>query len=179
LPNLAVNDLFILPGHQDSVIFAATDGGVYGTTNGGQHWERLGTGIPIVPVYDLEMSPSEHTLMAGTFARSLLSFPLDSLKLGENSSTFTPNGYAQPTLSISPNPVSAAAVLKVENLKSRQMAEVSIVDFSGKILLKKQFQGFGKHEETIDLQDLAPGIYIAYARTGAEVWGARKFVVAR
>ena len=34
LPNLAINDLIILPGHQDSVIFAATDGGVYGTTNG-------------------------------------------------------------------------------------------------------------------------------------------------
>lgn len=179
LPNLAVNDLFILPGHQDSVIFAATDGGVYGTTNGGQHWERLGTGIPIVPVYDLEMNPAEHTLIAGTYARSMLSFPLDSLKLGENSSTFTPNGYAQPTLSISPNPASAATVLKVENLKSKQIAEVSIVDLSGKVLLKQQFQGFGKHEETIDLQDLAPGIYIVYARSGAEVWGARKFVVAR
>lgn len=179
LPNLAVNDLVILPGHQDSVIFAATDGGVYGTTNGGQHWERLGTGIPIVPVYSLGINPSQRTLMAGTYARSLHSFPIDSLKLGENSSTFAPNGYATPALNISPNPASFTSVLKVENLKSNQIAEVNIVDLSGRILFKQQFKGFGKHEETIDLQDFAPGIYMVYARTGAEVWGARKFVVAR
>jgi photosystem II stability/assembly factor-like uncharacterized protein len=179
LPNLAVNDLIILPGHQDSVIFAATDGGVYGTTNGGLHWERLGTGIPIVPVYSLGINDAQKTLIAGTYARSVLSFPIDSLKLGENSSTFTPNGYAIPTLGISPNPASVAAVLKVENLKSGQVAEVNIVDISGRVMLQKQFRGFGRHEEEIDLQDFAPGVYFVFARTAGKVWGGRKFVVAR
>jgi Uncharacterized protein related to plant photosystem II stability/assembly factor len=79
LPNLAVNDLVVLPGHQDSVLFVATDGGVYGTTDGGIHWERLGTGIPFVPVYSLGLNPAEYRLVAGTHARSILSFPLDSL----------------------------------------------------------------------------------------------------
>lgn len=179
LPNLAVNDLVILPGHLDTVIFAATDGGVYGSTNGGQHWERLGTGIPIVPVYSLGINLEQRTLIAGTFARSLLSFPLDSLKLGENSSTFSPNGYAAPMLSISPNPASMATVLKVEHLKSGQIAELSIVDLSGKTLYKKRVKGFGKHEERIDLQEIPPGIYIAYAQTEGKVWGVRKFVVAK
>ncbi len=179
LPNLAVNDLIILPGHQDSVLFAATDGGVYGTTNGGQHWEQLGTGIPMVPVYSLGINPSERTLIAGTFARSIQSFPIDSLKLGENSSTFAPKNYNAPTLLISPNPASVKAVLSVENLKSGQLAEVSIVDISGKTLFKKQFKGFGKHEEDVDLQDFAPGIYVVFARTGGKVWGAKKFVITR
>jgi len=35
LPPLAVNDVYILPGHQDSILFAGTDGGVYGTMNAG------------------------------------------------------------------------------------------------------------------------------------------------
>ena len=179
LPNLAVNDLVILPGHQDTVIFAATDGGVYGTTNGGLHWERLGTGIPTVPVYSLGINPAQKTLIAGTYARSLLSFPIDSLKLGENSSTFAPSGYAVPSLGISPNPASVSAVLTVGNLKSGQLSELSIVDLSGKTMLKKQVKGFGKHEETIDLQDFAPGIYFAFARTGGKVWGTRKFVVSK
>ncbi|MBC7776300.1 MAG: T9SS type A sorting domain-containing protein [Phycisphaerae bacterium] len=179
LPNLAVNDLIILPDHQDSIIFAATDGGVYGTINGGQHWERLGTGIPIVPVYSLGINPAQHTLVAGTFARSLLSFPLDSLKMEENTSAFTPNGSAVPMLSISPNPASIAAVLKVENLKSDQFTEVSIVDISGKTLFKKQIRGLGKHEEVIDLQDFALGVYVVYARTGGKVWGSKKFLVTR
>ncbi len=179
LPNLAVNDLIVLPGHQDSVLFAATDGGVYGTKNGGQHWERLGTGMPIIPVYSLGLNLDQNTLIAGTFARSIVSFPIDSLKLGENSSTFTPNGYALPTLSISPNPAFETTVLKVENMKSNQAAEVTIVDLSGKPLLKKQFKGFGKHEEDIDLQDFPRGVYVVYAKTGGKVWGARKFVVAK
>ncbi len=179
LPNLAINDLIILPGHQDSVIFAATDGGVYGTTNGGQNWERLGTGIPTVPVYSLGINLDQRTLIAGTFARSLLTFPIDSLKLGENSNTFTPNGYAAPMLSISPNPASMATVLKVEHLKSGQLAELSIVDLSGRTVFKKQVKGFGKHEERIDLQEIPAGIYIAYAQTGGKVWGARKFVVTK
>jgi len=179
LPNLAVNDLVILPGHQDSIIFAATDGGVYGTINGGQHWERLGTGIPIVPVYSLGLNPTQQTLVAGTYARSLLSFPLDSLKKNENSNTFTPNSNVVPLLSISPNPASVRAVLKLENLSSDQLTELRIVDISGKTSFEKQLKVVGKHEEAIDLQDFAPGVYVAFARTGGKVWGARKFVVAR
>ncbi|MFN0213804.1 MAG: VPS10 domain-containing protein [Saprospiraceae bacterium] len=179
LPNLAVNDLVILPGHQDSIIFAATDGGVYGTINGGIHWERLGKGIPIVPVYSLGINPAQHTLMAGTYARSMHSFPLDSLKLGENSSTFAPNGYALPSLNISPNPASRKAVLKVENFKSNQLTQVSILDVSGKTVYKKQLERIGKQEEEIDLQGFAPGVYVVYAQTGGKVWGAKKFVVTR
>jgi photosystem II stability/assembly factor-like uncharacterized protein len=179
LPPLAVNDLVILPGHQDSVIFAATDGGVYGTTNGGQHWERLGSGIPIVPVYDLDLNLSKHTLMAGTYARSQFSFPLDSLRLGENSNTFAPPGYAAPSLMVSPNPAAEVAVFTLENLKSGQNAELTVTDLTGKILLKKQFRGFGRHEETLDLQDVPAGVYLAFARSGDQVWGSRKFVVAK
>lgn len=179
LPNLAVNDLLVLPGHQDSVLFAATDGGVYGTTNGGQHWERLGTGMPIIPVYDLEVNPAQKTLMAGTFARSIVSFPLDSLKLGENSSTFIPNGLANPSISVGPNPAFGQVSLRVENLRSGQVADVCLVDFSGKTWRTKQFRGFGRHEETLDLQDVPAGIYLVFARTGGKVWGAQKLVISR
>lgn len=179
LPNLAVNDLYILPGYQDSVIFAATDGGVYGTINAGQHWERLGTGIPMVPVYDLDINPEQRTLIAGTFARSVQTFSLDSLKLNESSSTSGPNGYGMRSLNISPNPASLAAVLTVENLNSGSMTEISIVDISGKTLLQKQVKGVGRHEETIDLQDFPAGIYFVFSRTGGKVWGTRKFVVSR
>lgn len=179
LPNLAVNDLVILPGHQDTVIFAATDGGVYGTTNGGLHWERLGTGIPLVPVYDLEFNPAQQTLVAGTFARSIHTFSLDSLQLGQNSSTFTPNGYALPSLSISPNPASGHAFLRVENLKSNQQAEVIITDLTGKQIYRKTFRGFGKHEEILDLQDIPQGVYVSCLRTNGKVMSAEKLVIAR
>jgi len=133
----------------------------------------------MVPVYSLGINDAQKTLIAGTYARSILSFPIDSLKLGENSGTFTPNGGAAPTLSISPNPASVAAVLKIENLKSSQVAAVNIVNVSGKTMFTKQFLGFGKHEEEISLQDFAPGVYFAFVRTAGKVWGTRKFEVTR
>jgi photosystem II stability/assembly factor-like uncharacterized protein len=78
LPNLAVNDVFIMPGNDD-VIFAATDGGVYGTTNGGNDWLRVGSNMPYVPVYDLELEPVNRMLLAGTFGRSMYSVNVDTL----------------------------------------------------------------------------------------------------
>ena len=38
LPNLPINDVYILPGQADSVLFVATDAGVYATLNSGENW---------------------------------------------------------------------------------------------------------------------------------------------
>jgi photosystem II stability/assembly factor-like uncharacterized protein len=179
LPNFAVNDLQILPGYQDSVIFAATDGGVYGTLDGGQHWERLGTGMPFVPVYDLDIQAAQRTLIAGTHARSILSFPLDSLQLGENSSTFSPNDARLPSLKLMPTLANQSTTVRVENLKSRQQVELLVSDFSGRIVWQNSVSGGERREQQIDLQGFAPGIYVVFARTGGKIWGAKKLVVAR
>lgn len=82
LPNLSINDLYILPNTNDSILFVATDGGVYGTSNAGENWHRLGSNMPFVPVYDLEYDPQDEELIAGTFARSIMAYPLDSILAG-------------------------------------------------------------------------------------------------
>lgn len=179
LPNLAINDIFVLPGHQDSVLFVATDGGIYGTLNAGQHWERLGSGMPIVPVYDLEMNPVERTLIAGTFARSIMTFPLDSLQIGDNVSTFNPGGAKAPRLALTPNPASVQAKLVLDNLVPKLTTEVFIVDLSGRTVWQQQFKNVDSQELPIDTRHFAPGVYIAYARTQGKVWGHQKCVVAR
>ncbi|GIV31316.1 MAG: hypothetical protein KatS3mg029_0667 [Saprospiraceae bacterium] len=79
LPEAAVNEILVLPGHADSVLFVATDAGVWGTIDAGQHWQRIGENLPFVPVYDLGWNPVERRLIAGTFARSILTWPVDSL----------------------------------------------------------------------------------------------------
>ena len=50
-------------------MFVATDGGVYGTVTAGTSWERLGTNMPIITVYDLVINEDKNELVAGTFAR--------------------------------------------------------------------------------------------------------------
>ena len=79
LPQVPVNDLLVLPGHADSILFAATDAGVYFTKSGGADWLRLGNNMPFLPVFDLERNPIRNELVAATFAQGMWSFPLDSL----------------------------------------------------------------------------------------------------
>ncbi len=177
LPNFAVNDIVVMPGNQDSVLFVATDGGVYATLNGGKHWERLGTGMPIIPVYDIIINPAQKTLAAATFARSMMSFPLDSLKSG-GVSTFTPDGIA-PLFSIAPTLATDHLRCTVDYLSSRQIAEILIVDLAGRQHWKQQFRGGQRYEAQVDLQDFPAGVYIAYVRTDGRVWGQRKIVVSK
>lgn len=105
LPPFAVNDLVVLPGYEDKILFAATDAGVYGTINSGENWHRLGLGMPAIPVYDMLWNPSLNILMAGTHARSFFTFDLQPIIEGLTSSTkvetvFDPgwNIYPNPTL---------------------------------------------------------------------------------
>ena len=176
LPNFAVNDLEILPGHQDSVLFVATDGGVYATLDGGGHWERLGAGMPFVPVYDIVINPALRTLVAGTFARSIQSFPLDSLPMTGDVSTFTP-GNTQPFFSARPTLADDAIRFSVDYLKSTQTAEVTVVDLSGRLFWKQVFTGGQRRDAQVSVQDFPSGVYVAFVRTNGRVWAQRKFVV--
>lgn len=108
LPDLAINDIYILPEHQDSVLFVATDGGVYGSMNNGVNWERLGANMPMIAVYDMEWNVERNELVAGTFARSIMSYPLDSLFVEEDviSSTDELEAFVPLSLNIFPNPAS-------------------------------------------------------------------------
>jgi hypothetical protein len=79
LPQVPVNDIFIIPGHADTLLIAGTDGGVYYTRNGGQKWSQLGSNFPSVPVFDLDIHPFRNELVAATYARGIWTMPLDSI----------------------------------------------------------------------------------------------------
>lgn len=98
LPQLAINNIVVLPGYGNQVIFVATDGGVFGTLDGGGSWERLGSNFPYVPVYDIDWNVGKNELIAATFGRSLLTYPLDSIDFSQM-----------------PNLVPLAGMIKTEN----------------------------------------------------------------
>jgi hypothetical protein len=79
LPYISINDLVIIPNHADSLLFVATDAGVYGSVNGGLNWHKLGTNLPMVAVYDLHYVPEKMELIAGTFGRSINTYNLKTL----------------------------------------------------------------------------------------------------
>lgn len=79
LPPVPVNQLFIVPGHADTVLVAGTDAGAYATRNGGAQWYRLGSNMPAVPVFDFKHNIARKELVAATHGRSIWTMPLDSI----------------------------------------------------------------------------------------------------
>ena len=78
LPPFAVNHIE-LSHLNDSLIFAATDGGVYYTLNMGVNWQRLGVNMPLFTIYDIALDETNKKLVAATFARSIWSVSVDSI----------------------------------------------------------------------------------------------------
>ncbi len=79
LPPAPVNDVFVAPQTNDSVLIAATDAGAFFSTNAGANWKRLGDNMPVIPVFELAFNPVRREVVAATFARGIWTFPLDSL----------------------------------------------------------------------------------------------------
>ncbi|MCB2230833.1 hypothetical protein KQH82_08980 [bacterium] len=70
LPEGPVNDIVIDPGG-DSTLYVATDYGVFFTSNLGQHWEVLGSGLPTRVAVDLDFDPVSRTMVIGTHGNSM------------------------------------------------------------------------------------------------------------
>lgn len=78
LPDLPLNDVLVDP-NDPSVVYVASDGGVFVTTNvtnctlsGGQCWNPLGTGLPMSPAVTLVAVPAGGGLLrVGTYGRGI------------------------------------------------------------------------------------------------------------
>ena len=153
LPQMPVNDVAVFPG-TDSIIAVATDAGIYLTQNWGQHWEKIGNNLPTIPVYDIEFDTTTRVLVAGTFARSLWTFPMDSLIPAVIDTTVIvsrPGMDSENPLSIYPNP--AIDILNV--CLSSTEGTLEIYDLSGKKWLRAEV----KNNFEADVKAFSPGIY--------------------
>ena len=127
LPEHPVNQIHAL---NDSVWVITTDAGVFATFNRGANWQPVGT-LPTIPVYDVDADTITKRLIAGTFARSLLSFPLDSLLPAPE--VVEPNAvenFEEPAYWAYPNPFTSTLNLSLE----KDVKSVRVVDFSGRIV---------------------------------------------
>jgi photosystem II stability/assembly factor-like uncharacterized protein len=179
LPAFAINDLIVLPAHQDSVIFAATDAGVYGTRNGGAHWERLGTGLPFTPVYDMDFNVNKKQLVAATFGRSVVSFPLDSLRLGLDVSTFDPQAANKPLLTAFPSLFSSEMQIKLDRMNTTAPTEVLVVSVNGQVMHRSVIERQSQEYLNLDTTQWPDGMYFISVRTGGAQWGRQKMMKMR
>ena len=161
LPTLALNDVLLLPGHQDTVIFVAADAGVYGSLDSGDSWARLGGNMPFVPVMDLVHNVAKNELVAATYARGIMTFPLDSIFNNVMSSSVEPKSVpVKKVLKLFPNPAKDYINIAFTNIEPARDAELVILDINGK-LVKHQNIAFSSNVNLeIGLTDLPTGNYV-------------------
>jgi photosystem II stability/assembly factor-like uncharacterized protein len=168
LPQLAINDILVLQGSGDYVLFAATDGGVYFTENAGANWDRVGANMPQVAVYDLDYDAYNNRIIAGTYGRSMMSVPVSELI------TITA-GTEKPSvtrLKIYPNITSN--ILNIETGINKAVT-IRITDANGKII---RIIETDQEKVTINVSNLRPGVYFVVMVSGRDSI-VEKFVVGK
>ncbi|MFZ4544542.1 MAG: VPS10 domain-containing protein [Saprospiraceae bacterium] len=170
LPPLAVNDLMILPNNKDSVLFAATDGGVYFTKNSGKNWLRLGSNMPLIPVFDIDYNEKNNQLIAGTYARSIMTFALKNIGVDSKSIVGLKDEISQHRINV--NPVVFQSTIEISDLDG-QIKELLIYDLQGKIVYNNR-NSF--NNIVIDTGLFSSGMYIIACKTDENKKYIRKII---
>ena len=152
LPPFALNDVEILENTNDSVIFVASDVGVYVTYDQGTNWLRVGGNMPMIPVNDIAIDYPANRLIAGTFARSMQSFDIDSIVTPLV--TGSREIYVEDQLNIYPNPARDFVNINSGDLN---INSVNVLSLNGKLV--QQIRGFNG-KQRIDVSQMESGIYL-------------------
>jgi photosystem II stability/assembly factor-like uncharacterized protein len=174
LPPVSINDVMVVPGRGDSVLCVATDFGVFVTLNSGGHWERLGKGMPNVRVFDLDINQAQKTLIAGTFARSIMTFPLDSLKSEQLSSVNPP--LTEKQFALWPTVVQAGAAVNITTDPSfpTENSVVAIYSMEG-----RKISEYPLVNRSFPAPVTSPGTYFVAVKKDGRLLKAQKIVVVR
>lgn len=152
LPTIAINSVFVLPGYNDNVIFVGTDAGVFYTKDKGKTWQVLGDNMPMVAVYHLGYNPTENTLVAGTYGRSIQSFDLQQVDL---TSSLKPT-FVFHDFELHPNPARDAFSITMRDVRTQGRLNGFMSNENGVIVHK-----FGMDKTTLRLEtgQFPPGMY--------------------
>ena len=158
------------PANRD-LLFLGSDVGAYVSTNRGASWQRFMTGLPTVPVHDLEIHPRDRELIAATHGRSIWIVdiaPLEQMNNGlmaRGTTFFTPKtayqysqantqNFAGNKYFLAPNPTyGAELVYRVTSGAARDTARIVVTNIRGDTV--RTFNGpagVGMHRAYWDLR---------------------------
>jgi len=173
LPDLAINEMLVLPETGDSILFVATDGGVYGSVNAGEEWERLGANMPVVAVYDMVVNEAKNELVAGTFARSILSYPLDSIVMIEDDPMVNIenlNLKKDDPIKVFPNPAKDVLQIEFQNIEQGRALEFVVLSADGKLMYQSENLLLDKIKHQLDISSYPVGQYFIKAKMRHQIF---------
>ena len=172
IPMLGVNNLLVLPGWNDEVLFAGTDGGVYVSMDSGGSWDRLGSNFPYMPVYDLDYNPQMNTIIAATFSRGIMTFPVEELDL--ISSVKSDDIIVK--MEIFPTLAEDHITIKPLFYNHGKSVQIAITDLAGnvvKVIPKNVVEG---EQIKLDIEQIPQGMYIVTIKADNKFLSLGKFL---
>jgi hypothetical protein len=158
LPDVPCNDIIADPT-RDSILYVATDIGVYITYDMGQSWDLFGTSMPVVPVTDLRFHQPTMTLIAATYGRSLYTIDLTAAFVG------TGKEIAESTVEVYPNPADKNFNVRFYS-PSYSTGKISIKDVSGRSVYEDRLNVQSGLNAIEINQSFSQGIYIVRVQVG-------------
>ncbi|MBK9728511.1 MAG: T9SS type A sorting domain-containing protein [Saprospiraceae bacterium] len=154
LPSLPVYDLLVYPFRGDSILFIGNHIGVYGSVDSGESWERIGDNMPFIEVFDLAINEAENTLIAGTFGKSIMSFPLkDILKKIVKVS----QAKAELSIQLFPNPATDKLNIQIQEPLKNKILRIQILDYLGRLVQNTILDT--TKDSFISIEKYATGLY--------------------
>ena len=152
---MPINDI-IKPSNGNS-IFGATDIGVFYTTDEGEYWNILDSGLPQVVITDLVHHEDDNLLVAATYGRGMYRLDLDELI----SSTDQPVDVKTLALTAFPNPFSENTSIKVSITHSGNYS-INILDIKGNLVknISSNYMEQGDHAFEFASTQFPPGLYL-------------------
>lgn len=158
LPDAPVN-AFAVDLHNTNTLYLGSDVGAFVSFNNGAAWQTLGTGLPVVPVYDMKIHPQENYLAVGTYGRSMYKMDLSTVvdALSPNSSS-TPKVFA--LNQNYPNPFNPSTTITYK-LGEKSYIKLKVYDLRGREIkiLKEGYENAGIHQVNFEAGTLTSGIY--------------------
>lgn len=130
LPDAPVNAFAIDP-LRTNVLFAGSDVGCYYSTNTGQSWQFLGSGLPMVSVYDMKIHPTAYYLAIGTHGRSMYKIDLNTI-IGINSNEQLAAIDYRLEQNF-PNPFNPETTIKY-SVSRKSFVQLKVYDISGRLI---------------------------------------------
>jgi hypothetical protein len=156
LPDMPCNDIIADPA-ADSLLYLATDVGVYFTRDMGTNWNMLGTGMPTLVCNDLALHNPTHTLMAATYGRGMYKIDLSAALGAEEFKAQSLN------LHIYPNPASKFIFIS-SDYKINELVELTITNVQGKKVYSNLLKtSNSKLKIKIDISNFSSGVYFVSA----------------
>ncbi|MEX1002453.1 MAG: T9SS type A sorting domain-containing protein [Crocinitomicaceae bacterium] len=154
LPGITVNDICVIPNYNEQYLFAALDGGVYFTSDGGAQWDYVGVGLPFATITELEIDYDNKKLIVGTYSRSMWSYDISWIEnLTGNSGGVGLAENHKEAVKFFPNP--ARDIVYFSGIDEEQ---IKLYNAQGQIVLDKKAiinNGFGQ----LSIANLPSGVY--------------------